>query len=341
MIDLLTGILILSLLVSCGFDQGKNNSKASFFDLLGIDPSSVVQIELEYQNQKVQLSESMCNDFIETLQEVSPFEAKDKHMYIPSDYLVYFMTEDETIPVTFYWFSGRRMIGERVMVTDGDPQQPFEYVDDRFDVMINDTIYHFRFGSTENGGVKRWTEDTMRETFDARAAQTGLKRRGTLEGYDKWGYISPTYLEPDVTWQEIIDDADLVIVVSYIKQYLPEKKLTGWPGGKGIDQFRIDSILKGNTDKETVELPTWYGEGAISGERYGIYPVCNPPYILGQQYLLVLKEENGILHEMDLYGTGGYSATVDEGYLYPRYNTEHYPFYGIALEEIMNYVSQE
>lgn len=339
-IVLLVSILLSSLLTSCGADIEEKDFVTSFFDVLGFEAASVTKIELEYQNQKVQLSESVCQDFLETLQAASPFEAEEKHVYTPSDYLVYFTTEDKTIPVTFYWFSGRQMVGERVMVTDGDPQQSFEYIDDRFDVMIKDTIYHFRFGKTENGGVKRWTEDTMRETFDARASQTGLKRRGTLDGFDKWGYVSLTYLEPEITWQELIEDADLVVVVTYLEQLLPEKKLTGWPGGKGIDQFRIDNILKGNIERETIELPTWYGVEVLSGNRYGVYPVCKPPYITGQKYLLVLKKDNGIFHEIDLYGTGGYSAEVEEGYLFPRYNTEHHPFYNVALEEIVDFVSQ-
>ena len=344
------GVLVLLCMLfgisSCKALSANKDPKAaprgSVFQKLKLEEEEIIGIDLVYKNQRVSFSDSLVQDFLETLTLSQECLVEEKHLFFPSDYGIIFVTETGEIPVVFYWFSGREMEGERITVTDGDPMQPFKYVDDRFDVQIDEIVYHFRFGCDKEGRQNIWTEDTSRQVYDAMASQQGLFRRGILDGFDYFGYGSPSYLEPNIHWQEVIDLSDIVALTTYLGKRADNTRPDSWPWKNGLDCFVIEDLIKGEIPGEDIEIQLidWYGEDAYNGRGYAIYPVANPPYIQGETYLLVLQITESTLHEMDLYGSGGYSAVVDDGTVFPRYNTEHHPFYNISLADIRDYCNK-
>ncbi len=107
----------------------------------------------------------------------------------------------------------------------------------------------------------------------------------------------------------------------------------------------IQEVIKGSWSSDSIYIPA-YVSGRVVTDDYGrqysqyILPdVRDPEYQEDEVYLLCLtcKDE---LQVYTGYGRTVSAVVLDEGYLYPRYNTEYHPFAGVSLDQVKNYCRQ-
>ena len=256
------------------------------------------------------------------------------------------MNSGKSVDACFYFFSG--LVQSEDLDTISGTR--LSYVDTRYDIKIGETIYHFRFSPDHY-----WTEDDSRAAFDWAAKAKGAPSRAKLDGFDDVLNPQIKSISKSWTWESVIDSADLVVLARYHTK-IGEPYFADTIGSFGLvegylynprlyDLFSIQEVIKGSWSSDSIYIPA-YVSGRVVTDDYGrqysqyILPdVRDPEYQEDEVYLLCLtcKDE---LQVYTGYGRTVSAVVLDEGYLYPRYNTEYHPFAGVSLDQVKDYCRQ-
>ena len=335
---------LLTILCSCASSKP---TQKDVFALLQIKTEEITSIEVGYKDCFYPLIKETRENLIEDLSASVPIEIKDAHEYIPSEYTVRFvLNSGKSVDACFCFFSG--LVESDSLDASGGSR--LSYVDTRYDIKIGETIYHFRFSPDHY-----WTEDDSRAAFDWAAKAKGAPSRTKLDGFDDVLNPQIKSISKSWTWESVIDSADLVVLARYHTK-IGEPYFADTIGSFGLvegylynprlyDLFSIQEVIKGSWPSDSIYIPA-YVSGRVVTDDYGrqysqyILPdVRDPEYQEDEVYLLCLTCKD------DLQVYTGYGRTVsavvlDEGYLYPRYNTEYHPFAGVSLDQVKDYCRQ-
>lgn len=317
-----------------------SDSLLSFWERIGIDHDDITSVQLLYKQYSSTMGSNTAKQFLDMLSTAEPVSIEDTHEYIPSDFLVRFLSEDNEITVTFYWFTFRRdTASSAYCYATEDHAEYTDTNDDRFDIKIDNTIYHYRLR-----GDAIWNDELNRSSFNKGDCDLMVWE---IDGYEKetvgLGYAAPAYQSV----QEILDYADAVVVAKAVKtQYVNPME--------SVVIFRTIRQLKGSTG-------WFFTVNRISDEvketnmvRYCL-PI-DPPYINGETYLLCLCETRSPINTDIRLGEKYFSipldwdswcpattyctAIVTDSVLYPRFNTEHHPLAGLTVQEIKDLLNE-
>ena len=344
-IAIMIGMLAAGL-CSCVFP--KQEPKKDVYSLLHIKSEDIVRIELGYKDYFYPMIKGTEQNLIRDLSVSSLTNISDSHEYTPSDYTIRFVLKnDQSVDTCFCFFSGLTSVEN----PDSTSAQ-IVYTDTRYDIRIGDKIFHFRFSPDHY-----WTEDDCRAAFDMAAKAIKAPTRVEIDGFDQQKLPSQKTIPDNLTWQEVIDSAELVVLARFqtkisdissteednpVSRFLlPEGDLYA---PRQLDLFTITEVLKGDWTSKTICIPANV-TGKMDVDGYGhqytislLPDVRDPEYKEEQTYLLCLAYRNeDIGYFYPLYARVASTAILDDGYLYPRQNTEQHPFSNVLLEEVKDY----
>ena len=305
----------------------KNNGKIeNIGQLIGIDISQPYEIYIAYQGVEVSL-DSVDEDRLKSALEKMRYKGKKKetHGFSPSEYSLILKQDGISSNAVFYWFTGRAALSSK--------GGTYYYPDRRVDVTVGDECFSF-----EQDEIAFWNEDLCRSAFDKAVKQLGIDGRYKIDGYDRqksMGGIDTFDGEgiDGINWskvstQELIDNSDYIILVN-------------WKGKKTdslgfvYNQFEVIECIKGELEeKQFIEVIKGVQSTGVAwdGKSYIYYePVYFPEYQTEKVYILCLVKTEEVY---DVVGGMFGSGVIDEGIVYPRYNTEYHPLYNIPIEEI-------
>lgn len=327
------------------------SSLSDLFTLLAINPDEISSMELVYHEYAVPFTQSEQDDMIEKLRTSVPVEIDDPHRYTPSKCQLRFHLADErVIDAQFCWFSGFKPNPDIQPVNMyGTMVYSMMAADDRFDLVLGDSVYHFRI----TGKVKQ-TEMGILDLYNTFARYNKLPTIDQIDGNS--GDIAmtvcyaeyPTLYKGSETWQEIVDGAKYVVTAYYIGRLSdltpPKQKPYYYKHPDTYLHFEIRDCIKGELDK-TLLLPAGHPEYIMDHLLYlSANSITTPPFIKDQKYLLCFSEfENWeedspppiYFKEQSLN-----AMIIDQGKCYPCYNTEYHPFSLVPLSDIEAYLKK-
>lgn len=315
------------------------NQEKSFFRLIGVTAAEVDQIRMENQQVAVELEADDCAALLECLQNAQGKRAdyQDGYPYTPSEYAITLIAGEEEIEVTFSWFSGKEYVFTEWLDTATEIIVP-KTIDNRFDICYQGQWYTF-YQNEET----IWNEERSQEAFKKSANRQGIK---LTPRYEADGFMGETihsvgevYLPKGLEWQgksaeQILLASELVVIATstglITKDAYPYECQFSFCN---FESFEVKEILKGTVQEDELYMYQQYGPI----ENLVFYPPSEDPfYQKGHTYLLCLQKGPDLAGEASYEPTAGIFSTAVEqnGWVYPRYNTEYHPFAGIALDEI-------
>lgn len=267
-----------------------------------------------------------------------------------SDFLLHIKAKEGEKTIQIRFFNG-------IAKPDGDSALAFEYIDNRIDFLIDGHIYSF-----ESDSNLHLTEEMMIEMFNQGARRSGLPQMWEIDGFSQGIYTRvpyPTDISPGITLPllefdprstsclDILSSSDFVASVEYSG---PVNGAT-W-GRYYVEGFRIKNVYKdydearSKLSKKRVIIDEYLflenssrivqkqNPRSTEYELTKIYPhPCMPDYRVGTTYLLCI--------DSSFYSEGQIPAIspmriaiIQDGTLYPCYNSEHHPFYGLTLKDL-------
>lgn len=290
------------------------------WEIAGADPEEVSSIELVYHGAAVPLRPNSFKLLYDTFQNAEKTSISDKRSYIQSEYLIRFLDhEGNPYEISVYWF-----------------EPSFRSEDDisklRFDIEKDGRIYHFY-----QTGSPFWTENRSRKSYDDSARYHSLPIRAKVDGLNALSYGTPDYLGSVLPWKELLNEADAVVLCRFADKFISYNS-------SGVAQFSCFEALQWFKEDgsspvfllDTAEMVT-FSRNELSK---ALSPVTEPPFRNGSDYLLLLQKLPGSSFYYLL--RRAYTAiAVEEGSLYPMYNTESHPFSGLTLEDIEAYLAEK
>lgn len=341
-------LICFMLLNLCSCASSESEQKGNVYSLLQIQLEDIESIELGYRENFYPMIKGTEQNLIRDLSASSPIDICDSHEYTPSDYTIRFVLKnDQAVDSCFYFFSGLTSVEN----ADSTSSQIIN-TDTRYDIKVGDKIFHFRFTPDYY-----WTEDDCRTAFDMAAKAVNAPTRVEIDGYERLYLLSQKLIPENLSWQEVIDSAELVVLAKFqtkigdissteednpVSRFLlPEGYLYA---PRQLDLFTITEVLKGDWTSKTICIPANVtGKMDVDGfgRQYTISllpDVRDPEYKEEQTYLLCLAYRNeDIGYFYPLYKRVASTAVLDNGCLYPRQNTEYHPFSCVLLEEVKDY----
>lgn len=323
-------------------------SENSIWKLLGFQKDSVEKIILTYHNQSVDLLEEDKERFLTALDSAEKTEIPDQHIYDISEFETAFIIFGKKISVSFCWFSGIAL--EEDLNSLYGPEHRY---DNRFDISLDgSTFHHFRFPSLE----MIWNEYNSRLSFDRAALKSGLMRRGELDGFDKWtdelgGRPRGWPVNPSFSWKDLIDKSEMILIGRYTGQvsytdYMVSENGEWIPSDHSTYPFafQIEESLAGEYPHSHFFIGTrtnypnsylvsnpdgsFYVEGVVS-------PVSERKYIIGEDYLILVEKGTDPRPWMQEVIQ---AFLIEDGRIYPWYNTELECFNATPLSEVEEYI---
>lgn len=343
--------------ISSGQDSdASRNAPNSLWTLLGCIPEDIHEIQLVYHGHPMTLLESDKAFFIDALSSTSPKKTEDTHVYDKSEYEVIIKTKSGDVSPLFCWFSGRKL----------DPAFPSSAVyisDNRLDISIDGKKYfHFQFSSPE----KIWDEYMSRKAYDNAAKAVGRPCRGNLDGFDSWTDSNQRESYPMMyqSWQAFLDRMDVIAIGTYSGRirYTYSRSINPISYSsehREVGLFSTDKYLKGSSEFNQIIDTTHTG---IIERRRGVHadlftsadiptnrlirgtiPSVDELYDFspGTTYLICAgaytsyRDNVGEWAEQIVYA----AYPIDNGKIYPWYNTELELFNGTPLEEVEAYLA--
>lgn len=325
----------------------------SVWNYLGIEKDSIDTIYISYGTQRVALTPSLQEKLLESLHSAKPKNAAGIHKYDVSEFQLTFCASEKEITPSFRWFSG--------IVIESDPAILYSdqhLFDDRFDLSLDgESFISFSFEKKENV----WNEYHSRRAFDQSSQAAGLLRRGALDGFDTWTDAQGARpggwpINPDHTWQSMLDQCEAVIIGKYTGPiqypYLFHDDTGQWISANityTLDLFSVVSVLSGDYELDKVFVNTDHEEGRSSSllvvDPDGTFqtdgwipPVSARKYHKGLEYLILyLGAQENRPYDQTIYQ----AYPIDDGMIYPWYNTELELFNGTPLEEVEAYLAEK
>ena len=341
--------IIIAVLIACGILTPEKQS--GFWGQLGITRESIKEVQLEFQGQRVGMTETKAASFLDTLTTLETVEVADDHEFTPSDIKVILKTEGEEQEVIFYWFTNHQTVPAGVTICYGASTdiEPMELLGNRVDVLFDGNKYHFQFTTQQV-----WSETLMRQSYDQLAESQGLFTRCELLGGDRFNE-RPSEFQTEVPYlEDIVNNSELIFLGTYMVK-VNNNYYYKYGNGRSLEVFAVDEVLKGSFDGEyyrmssehtTSEALVGYEDGYWDQISIAQQSIHNPDYLPGVQYLIcvdIIQYEVEVDTDQDSYTYmeqrnqthGQYdTAVVDGDMLYPRYNTELHPFYNLHLNEL-------
>lgn len=323
---------------------------------------SVTSIDIAYRNVPVQAGEKPFRELKTALQN-SRYEANAQaYPGIVSPFTLIFYTNDQKFEAKLQLYSGA--IGKEP-ATSASP--PFEYVDHRVDLIVQEETYTYYL--PEDYCL---SERIIQEYYNQSAREAGAQLMGNVDGFywSEYYTFNPNgsqgldndqgpsrqrvdYLEfvgevPEVS--EVLDSSNYAFVTRYLGRL---SRLTSYEYPLLCDAFLIMDCLKGEYEgalvltAPTSLMTSSYSSTSRSGKTVYWYPCEHAPdFETGKEYLLCLTEEMlydyGNSINIPPWSPGWYRcARINDGMLYPCYNTEYHPFLNRTLEEIRQYLKNE
>ncbi len=334
---LLLVVLCVSIIVAPLMWKSKNHTALDTFMYTIEDVS---KISLSYQEYTVYLTEKQVNDLINMFKSAE-VEAEGRENNIPfhtCPYKLTLWTEHGKYPVEICWFDG--------VAFDLDVNHStVEVLDNRFDMKIESKWYTFRQTSET-----RWNSLILQDMFERLALEQNIDVTPTFErdGYDgevvKYNDYPKGYQYIRMSADDIIRSSDYVIIGTFLRNEEMDQGTYVPLSSKQI--VKVEDVLKGSLssgDEISIKCD-FYEQLTKNNTKVVNYThVYDPMMVEGEEYLLCLNYETNWGTEENPYGIyvieGGVygSATVIEGYTYPRFNTEYHPFYKVSIQMIQDY----
>lgn len=325
-------LLIIILLPLClAFCLLLSSSSRSFWDQLGVPSDSIDEIHFSYRDQSIPLDQFAMNQFIHALSQSEPARIEENHEFTPSDIDVTFLSGNQKVQVTFYWFPYiAKLEGfEDVMIDASETESFYPLIGNRFDAVINGKKYHYRFTSSDV-----WTEEMAHSSYNRIASVNHFPTTAKIDGCDRGYTQAGLFSAKPYTLNEILSESSLIFLGTYEgdcrrKPYTDASYTIDW------DRFYIQEILKGTSESLWYELPT-DRKGSFFQDAWNrmcaAYPAVYAPNFQTDEVYLICCIQNS--EGYDQY-FGQYStAVLEDGVLFPRFNTEDHPFYNISLQEV-------
>lgn len=298
----------------------------SVWELVEMKKEELLSVELVYRDCAVPLREGAFQKLCAIFDTAQPVKYSETEIHIPSEYRIRFVDfGDNAKEITIYWFEPDFM-----KFAEEAPMQL------RFDVEIKGEFYSFRQVETFY-----WTEDISRKAYEEGARYYKLPVRAKVEGLSALGFgAEPMYLSAAMSWQEICEEADLIMTCIY-------EGLCVCAEGAEIaifNSFYPLRIFKGSDEASHIFLNVqegvqFYSKGNMSR---GLSPITEPEFEEGKTYFLLLQklhtetEQDPPLYR---FARRAYNAMgIGTHGLYPLYNTEDHPFLNIAIEQVEEYL---
>lgn len=343
--------VFMVVLLAIAFGILTPEKQSGFWGQLGITRESIKEVQLEFQGQRVGMTETKAASFLDTLTTLETVEVADDHEFTPSDIKVILKTEGEEQEVIFYWFTNHQTVPAGVTICYGASTdvEPMELLGNRVDVLFNGNKYHFQFTTQQV-----WSETLMRQTYDQLAESQGLFTRCELLGGDRFSEPFSEFQAEVPSLNDVISNSELILLGSHMAK-VSNNNYYEFGHGRSLEVFAVDEVLKGSFDDAYYRMPSEHTtSGAEMGFEGGYWDqisiaqqsIHNPDYLPGVQYLIcvdIIQYEVQVDTDQDSYTYmeqrnqthGQYdTAVVDGDMLYPRYNTELHPFYNLHLNEL-------
>ncbi len=341
--------IIIAALIAFGIMTPEKQS--GFWGQLGITRESIKEVQLEFQGQRVVMTETKAVSFLDTLTTLEKVEVADDHEFTPSDIKVILKTEREEQEVIFYWFTNHQTFPAGITVCYGASTdiEPMELLGNRVDVLFNGNKYHFQFTTQQV-----WSETLMRQTYDQLAESQGLFARYELLGGDRFNEPLSEFQTEVPSLEDIVSNSELIFLGTHMAK-VSNNNYYEYGHGRSLEVFAVDEVLKGSFDDTYYRMSSEHTtSGADIGFEEGYWDqisiaqqsIHNPDYLPGVQYLIcvdIIQYEVQVDTDQGSYNDmvqrnqthGQYDTAVMDGdMLYPRYNTESHPFYNVHLNEL-------
>lgn len=335
-------LVLLLLLMACGVNRDK---EISVWERLGIDPESINTMELIYDGFPVPLRDEIKNEFIQTLTASETLYTEDTHSYAPSEYLVQFtLTTGEVRSIQFYWFMGKKASDSYTRITQSGKEYPIaEVVDRRFDVKVDNKIFHFTFT-----GDHFWNEERSEACYDAGRQYLHLPSRDKILGYEKQisaeDFTAGLYYYEGMTWKDIIQQSDFVFLATYQGAALEDYSNKDGQYQRFFDSFLPRVWLKGMREEQTILFfrsvyPYVGDDGFVYGEADSlIFPTL--PLASDKMYLICARAGEGddyLLHytEEPLYSV----YEIDQGKCHQTINAQTFLFQDVTVADVAAFLN--
>lgn len=305
-------------------------SSPNFYELTGLKREQIITTYAQHNDIKIPLDNDVQTRILDSLDLATPSEALTTEPFTPSDYSLVFETDAGEYQPFICWFSGRSYDAADYHFTG--------YHDRRFDVCVNGIWYVFRQDETVY-----WNDHLTELSFYTMAQRNhiALPKQYELDGYDgepksfDAHTAAPTYQIEQLTAQQVIGEADLVILASFegYEEIDQDKRICR------VSRVHIEEVIKGDVLPETLLVDLGTKVETISHKRYVTYSFREAPDLKTDDlYLLCLKKEavDGVYKPTsEIYATG----VVLDDTIYPRFNTEIHPLYQQPLALIRQYAA--
>ena len=340
----LLSFLLLLLGMFCFACSPKTETLLPIWDRMEIQPQDILSMELVYQGFAVRVRESVIEDFVRDLSASEPIELDDDHAYLPSEFLIRLTDKTgKTRDFQFFWFMGRDASKNQTVLSENgftSFEYPMaEFVDKRFDLSINNKIYHFTFS-----GEYYWNEVFSQMAYETARQQTHSPSQAKLNGLDHsiavWAGTGEPYYYQDVTWNDIIDQSEYVVIARYQGVvYSTHEEIYGFYEG-ALDWFTPVRWLKGNMNEPLLfwtDLP-WINERGIGGSMTSI---LNPPFRTDCTYLLCASKSERDIFYYSSHERSTSAFIIDNEKCYTCYNSEYHLFQNVTIEMIEEYLERK
>ena len=252
--------MVVLLAIACGILTPEKQS--GFWGQLGITRESIKEVQLEFQGQRVGMTETKAASFLDTLTTLETVEVADDHEFTPSDIKVILKTEGEEQEVIFYWFTNHQTVPAGVMICYGASTdiEPMELLGNRVDVLFDGNKYHFQFTTQQV-----WSETLMRQTYDQLAESQGLFTRCELLGGDRFSEPFSEFQAEVPSLNDVISNSELILLGSHMAK-VSNNNYYEFGHGRSLEVFAVDEVLKGSFDDAYYRMPS---EHTTSGAEMG------------------------------------------------------------------------
>lgn len=326
----LVGVLLYLFLSS----KPEPKQGSSFFEVVGYKNTQVADVWAEYYDTTVTLRLQERDRLLTILDHASlrtTIKQEEPYPYQPTEYALSFSVDNKEIPYTFYWFTGKKYGGSGT----------FEYIDSRFDVMIDGTIYVFDQDSSLREEQTFWNEEISQIAYEAACRSQNVKvpNPAALAGYTGEVRVIMDYTSDPPLYGPYDDPADFISLADCIVLARSQGLQTFRDGYSALNYevFQVEQVIK-EDQKLDPQLPiyiqeTVYGPTGLNAFLYP--PVDEPFYTEGELYLLCLSD----LFPEDDYTLASIitrysSAHVLNNVCYARYNTEVTPFHLLTIDDV-------
>ena len=309
---------LLFVCVSC---QSQPPGIASLIDT---DLERVEEVRVTHNNETIVLLEEDAQSLLQALESAAPRGRADWFPYTEEDYTVKLVAGGDEHAVTLHWFAGKHYYVEPSITGNGEVLLS-DPLDTRVDMEVGGQIYSF-----DQPKDNIWNAEKLRTAYERAARFQGITLTPdyVFDGYeDTHQHSSSAYTVPlGLDWQgksleEIWEAADLVVIAQSQGAVFEAQK---------YEQFAVREVLKGSTASEVLYVYQHYGPRENGGVCYP--PAEDPLYEPGPSYLLALTQETDG-HYSPVAGIFS-TAIVADNMCYPRYNTEHHPFFQVSAESL-------